>query len=66
MASDPSMGVDSAPHFWREAFAAVSVSFLLFNNGVSIGWSSPALPSLKMDQDFADKIGSNIAAWIGE
>ena len=60
------MGVDSAPHFWREAFAAVCVSFLLFNNGVSIGWSSPALPSLEMDQDFADKIGSNIAAWIGE
>jgi hypothetical protein len=60
------MGADSVPHFWREAFAAISVSFLLFNNGASIGWSSPAIPSLEMDQDFSDKIGSNTAAWIGE
>merc|ERR1712106_694294 len=37
----------------------------LFNNGASIGWSSPALPSFEADQDFSDKIGENIAAWIG-
>jgi len=52
-------------HFWREGFTTFALSFLLFNNGASIGWSSPALPSFEADQDFSDKIGENIAAWIG-
>jgi len=41
------------------------LSFLLFNNGASIGWSSPALPSLETDSGFSDKISTNTAAWIG-
>ena len=53
-------------HFWREGFTTFALSFLLFNNGASIGWSSPALPSFEADQDFSDKIGENIAAWIGK
>jgi len=53
------------PHFWREGFTAFALSFILFNNGASIGWSSPALPSLEEDEDMADKIGENTASWIG-
>ena len=60
------MVTDSPTQFWREGFSAVSASFLLFNNGASIGWSSPALPSLQADADFAGRICENTAAWIGE
>ena len=53
-------------HFWREGFTTFALSFILFNNGASIGWSSPALPSLQDDEDFSDKISENTVAWIGE
>ena len=43
----------------------MALSMLLFNNGASIGWSSPGLPSLEEDVDFGDKIGDTVAAWIG-
>ena len=53
-------------HFWREGITTIALSFLLINNGASIGWSSPALPSLEDDEDFSDKISENTVAWIGE
>jgi len=43
----------------REALAAAAASTLLLNNGAAIGWSSPAIPSMKTDQRWGDTFQEN-------
>jgi len=43
----------------REALAATAASTLLLNNGASIGWSSPSIPSMKMDKVWEETFEDN-------
>ena len=54
------------PLFWREAFATFAASLLMFNVGLSIGWSSPALTSIEADEIFSSSIMESVHVWIGE
>ena len=59
-------GEQDLPLFWREAFATFAASLLMFNNGLSIGWSSPALTSIETDEIFSTSIVESVEVWIGE
>ena len=51
--------------FVRELAPALTASLLMFANGVALGWSSPAIPSLQRDEVFRDMVTKEAASWIG-
>ena len=59
-------GEQHPPLFWREAFVNFAASLLMFNSGLSIGWSSPALASIETDEIFSTSIKEGVEVCIGE
>jgi len=59
------MFLNITPQLKKEGLAAFAACLLIFSNGTTIGWTSPALPSLQKDPQFKDIVTDDISSWIG-